>query len=67
MATKEKAMQYAQDAANRSGKVYAIQRCNNGQWLYASKQYYDMANLSDAERETITTVTPSPQIQRNQK
>jgi hypothetical protein len=36
MATKEKALQYAQDWANREGKEYVIQQQGNGQWLVAS-------------------------------
>ena len=35
MATKDKAIQSAKDAANRTGKCYSIYQSNNHQWLYA--------------------------------
>lgn len=41
MATKAKAIEYAQDAQKRTGKEYVITQSRNGQWLYGPKEFYD--------------------------
>lgn len=53
MATKERSMRAAADAAMETGKPYVFYQVNNGQWMMASKQWYDNHPRRDAKNLTV--------------
>jgi hypothetical protein len=59
MATRDNARQMAQQAANRTGRPFCIQRARNGQWMYGPLGHYPADDHDKHE-----CVKPGPRSER---